>query len=80
MDKMRRRKNIRIVLAILALIPIGLLVYYFIFPHAGYCGDSIEELAYTVFGVPILLFNHWASYYPQRIEYFLWGDKGDQGY
>ena len=79
MDKMRRRKNIRIVLAILAIIPIGLLVYYFIFPHAGYSGDSIEELAYTVFGVPMLVFNFWAWYYPEMIEYFLWGDKENKG-
>ena len=75
MNKMRRKKNIRIVLAILAIIPIGLLVYNFIFPDAGYSGDSIEELAFTVFGIPILVFNYWAWYYPEMIESFLWGDK-----
>jgi hypothetical protein len=78
MDEMRRRKNIRIVLAILAVIPIGLLVYNLIFLRAGYSGDSIEELAFTVFGIPILVFNYWAWYYSEMIEHFLWVDKGDR--
>jgi hypothetical protein len=79
MDKMRRRKNIRIVLAILVSVPIGLLVYNLIFLRTRYGGDSIEEMAFTVFGIPILVFNYWAWYYAEMIEYFLWGDKRDQG-
>jgi len=78
MDKERRRKNIRIVLAVLAIIPIGWLVYNLIFLRTNYGGDSIEEMAFTVFGIPILVFNYWAWYYPEMIEYFLWGDKGHQ--
>ncbi len=79
MDKMQRRKYIRIVLAILAIIPLGLLVYHFISPQAGYGGDSLEELAYIVIGIPILVCNYWAWYCPSMIKNFLWGDKGDQG-
>jgi len=78
MNKERRRKNIRIVLAILAIIPIALLLYNLIFPQIDYGGDSIWEMAYLVFGVPILIFNFWVWAYPEIIERFLWGDKGDQ--
>jgi len=78
MDKEKRRKNIRIVLAILAIIPITLLVYNLFFLPADYGGDSIWEMAYLIFGVPILIFNYWAWAYPEIIERFLWGNKGDQ--
>ncbi len=78
MDKKRRRKNSRIALAILAIIPIGLLVYNLIFLRTSYGGDSIEELAFVVFGIPILVFNFWAWYYPEMIESFLWGDGKDK--
>jgi len=74
MDKTRRRKNIRIVLAILAMIPIVLLGQHLIFDGE----DSIQELVFLILGVPILVFNFWAWSYPGIIEFFLWGDKGDQ--
>jgi hypothetical protein len=57
MDKTRRRKNIRIVLAILAIIPIILLVYNVIFLSTDYVGDAIEEVAFMIFGMPILVVN-----------------------
>ena len=78
MEKARRRKNIRIVLAVMAIIPIALLIYNRIFLRIDYGGDSIWEMAYLIFGVPILIFNFWAWSYPEMIEFFLWGDKGDQ--
>ncbi len=78
MDKERRRKNIRIALAVMAIIPIALLVYNLIFPQTDYGGDSIWEMAYLIFGVPILIFNFWVWSYPEIIERLLWGDKGDQ--
>ena len=74
MDKTRRRKNIRIVLAILAMIPIVLLGQHLIFDNE----DSIQELVFLILGVPILVFNFWAWSYPEIIESFLWGDKDDQ--
>lgn len=79
MDKNRRRKNIRIVLAILAIIPIFLLAQHLLFNSDAYGGDSIEEMAFTVFGIPILVFNFWAWYSPEMIEHFLWGNKDDKG-
>lgn len=78
MDKTRRRKNIRIVLAILALIPIGLLGQHLIFDFDVYTGDSIQELVFLILGIPILVFNFWAWSYPEMIEFFLWGDKDKQ--
>jgi hypothetical protein len=78
MDKTRRRKNIRIVLAILAIIPIVLLVDNLFFLSASYGDDSIKEMAYMILGVPILVFNFWAWSYPEIIESFLWGDKGER--
>ena len=78
MNKERRRRNIRIVLAVMAIIPIALLVYNLIFLPTDYGGDSIWEMAYLIFGVPILIFNFWAWAYPEMIERFLCGDKGDQ--
>ena len=78
MDKERRRKNIRIILASMAIIPIVMLVYNLIFLRTDYGGDSIEEMAYLIFGVPILVLNFWAWAYPEIIEFFLWGDKKDR--
>ena len=78
MDKEKRRRNIRIVLAVMAIIPIALLVYNLIFPQTDYGGDSIGEMAYLIFGVPILILNFWAWAHPEIIELFLWGDKRDQ--
>lgn len=75
MNKERRRRNIRIVLAVMAIIPIALLVYNLIFLQTAYGGDSIWEMAYLVFGVPILVFNFWAWALPEIIEFFLWGNQ-----
>lgn len=58
--------------------PAVLLVYNLIFLRIDYGGDSIAEMAYLVFGVPILTLNFWAWSYPEIIERFLWGDQGDQ--
>jgi hypothetical protein len=78
MEKARRRKNVRIILAILAIIPIILLVQHLIFDGDVYSEDSIREMLFLILGVPILVFNFWAWYYPEMIEYFLWGNQGDQ--
>jgi len=78
MDKTRRRKNIRIVLAILAIIPIVLLFQHLIFDGDVYGEDSIQEMLFLILGVPILVFNFWAWSHPEIIEFFLWGNKGEQ--
>ena len=71
MDEKNRIKNVRIILAILAIIPIALIIYSLIFLSTSYGGDSIAEMAYTVVGIPIIVFNYWAWFYPEMIEYFL---------
>ena len=78
MDQKRRRKIIRIVLAVLAIIPIFLLIRFLFFGATISGDDSIEELIYTVIGIPILVFNFWAWYYPELIENFLWGKKNNR--
>jgi hypothetical protein len=78
MDQPRHRKTLRIVLAVLAIIPVALLVYNLIFLRTDYGGNSIEELAYLIFGVPILVLNYWAWADPEIIEVLLWGDKKKQ--
>ena len=78
MDQKRRRKIIRIVLAVLAIIPILLLIQYLFFGTNISGDDSIEEMAFTVIGIPILVFNFWAWYYPELIENFLWGNKDNR--
>ena len=78
MDQNKRRKIIRIVLAVLAIIPILLLIRYLFFGATISGDDSIEEMVFTVIGIPILVFNFWAWYYPELIENFLWGNKDNQ--
>ena len=78
MDQKRRRKIIRIVLAVLAIIPIFILAWYFFLVGDSVGGDSIEEMVFTIIGIPILIFNFWAWYYPDLIESFLWGNKDNR--
>ena len=78
MDKNSRLKTLRIILAVLAIIPIALIIYNLIFMNNYYGGDSMAEMAYTVFGIPILIFNLWAWYYPKMVAYILWGEKSDE--
>ena len=78
MEKTRRRKNVRIQLAVLAILPITLLVQHLIFEGDVHSEDSIQEMAFIILGVPILVFNFWAWSHPEIIEFFLWGNKGDQ--
>ena len=78
MEKTRRRKNVRIQLAVLAILPITLLVQHLIFDGDVYSEDSIQEMLFLILGVPILVFNFWVWSHPEIIEFFLWGNKGDQ--
>ncbi len=55
MDQQRRRKNIRIVLAVLAgVLLVNDLIYFL---RIEYGEDSIQVMAYLIFGVPILVFQ-----------------------
>ena len=68
----------RIVLAILAIIPVALLTDAIFLHPTNYGENSLGELAFLVFGVPILIFNLWAWGYPRIIEIYFFGKK-DEG-
>jgi len=69
-------KTFRIVLGILAIIPLALLADH-IFIHPDYYGeDSLQQKVYMILGVPILTFNLWAWIFPEIIEFYFFGKKG----
>ena len=44
----------------------------FSFVHSANYGEgTLDELAYSVLGIPILMFNYWAWVYPEVIGKFL---------
>ncbi len=57
-------KTFRIVLGVLALIPLALLADKILFHAAEYDEDSLRTLAFLVLGIPILILNLWAWVYP----------------
>jgi len=65
-------KTFRIVLGILAILPITLFGNHF-FIHSG--EDSLQEMIYMVPGITILILNLWAWTYPQIIEVYFFGRK-----
>ena len=65
-------KIIRIVLAILAIIPVAMIVDSMLHPsNSG--ADTLSELVYLTCGIPILIFNMWAWAHPEIIEFFFFG-------
>ena len=64
-------KALRIILGVLAIIPIGLLAYIPSIPSNVYMEDSLATLAYLACGVPILIFNLWIWGAPYTMEDFL---------
>jgi len=68
-------KTFRIVLGILTIIPIALLADKIFFRPTDYDEQSLRVLAYSVLGVPILIFNLWAWVYPEIIEFYFFGKK-----
>jgi len=71
-------KTFRIIAGILAIIPLGLLVFHLIYERSTYDPNSIVEMAYLVFGVPILIINFWAWFHPEVIEFYFFG-KANNG-
>ena len=68
-------KTFRILLVILAIIPIYLLIDSVSQP-ANYGEVTLSELAYLFFGTPISILNLWAWIEPEIFEeYFLHGKK-----
>jgi hypothetical protein len=68
-------KTLRIVLGILTIIPLGLLADKIFLRPTDYDEQSLRGLAYSVVGVPILIFNIWAWVYPEIIEFYLFGKE-----
>jgi hypothetical protein len=68
---------IRIVFGILAIFPIALLINHIFFSPAYYGEDSLAEMAYMIFGVPILIFNFWVWGATNTIEFYFFGNKDD---
>ena len=68
-------KTFRIVLGILAIIPVALLTDKLLFHLTEYDEDSLRTLAYLAFGVPILILNYWAWFVPEIIEVYFFGKK-----
>jgi len=66
-------KTIRIVLGILAIIPLALLADKMLFHITEYDEDPLKTLTYLICGVPILFFNVWAWVYPEIIEFYFLG-------
>ena len=66
-------KTFRIVLGILAIIPLALLADTFLFHITEQVRDSLEILIYLVLGIPVLILNIWAWGYPEIIEFYFFG-------
>ena len=62
-------KTFRIVLGILAIVPFILLMDNVLHP-ASYGPDSLGQLAYSVFGLPILTLNYWVWFEPTIIKFY----------
>ena len=66
-------KTFRIVVGILALLPLSLLVDNLFFHPQFYEEGSLGVLVYLLLGVPILTLNFWAWTYPEIIEFAFLG-------
>jgi hypothetical protein len=66
-------KTFRLILGILAIIPLALLADKLLFHLTEYDEDSLRTLAFMVLGVPILTLNYWAWIYPEIIEFYFFG-------
>lgn len=63
-------KKFRIVVGILAIIPVAMLVDAIFLNPASYGPGTLGELLYPIFGIPILIFNLWAWVHPEIIEFY----------
>jgi len=68
-------KAFRILLGILAIIPLLMIVDSIFLHPANYGESSLGELAYPVIGIPILIFNMWAWLDPEIIEFYFFGNN-----
>jgi hypothetical protein len=71
-----RMKTFRVVSGILAILPFALLVQQILAQPGHYGEDSLQQMAFVVLGVPILILNLWAWMYPRGTEVFALGGQG----
>jgi hypothetical protein len=74
-DYIKGMKTFRIVLGILAVIPLALLADKFFLHPIEYDEDSLKMLIFVVLGIPILIFNLWAWIYPEIIDNLFWSKE-----
>ena len=60
-------KTFRIILGILAIIPLYMIVDSLFHP-ANYGPGTLGELLFPIFGIPVLIFNLWVWLYPEIIQ------------
>jgi len=68
-------KTFRIVLGILAIIPVALVVDHIFITSDYYGEESLKEMIYMVIGIPILVLNLWAWGYLPIIQYYFRGKE-----
>ena len=68
-------KTFRIVVGVLAIVPVAMIVDAIFLHPANYGPGSLGELVYPVFGVPILILNMWAWVHSEIIEFYFFGKK-----
>lgn len=66
-------KTFRIVVGLLAIIPVAMLVDALFLHPVNHGSGSLGELLYPAIGIPILIFNMWAWVHPEIIEYYFLG-------
>ena len=68
-------KTFRIVLGVLAILPLVLLLdILFLHPERN-CDACIETYIYMFLGLPSLIFNYWAWFEPEMIEFAFLGKE-----
>jgi hypothetical protein len=60
-------KTLRVILGILAIVPLTLLTDSFLHPES-YGEGTLGELLFPIFGVPIVIFNLWVWLEPEILE------------
>ena len=68
-------KTFRSIVGILAIIPLALLIEILFFHPELNCDDCIETYIYISLGIPILIFNLWAWFEPEMIEFAFFGKE-----
>jgi len=70
-------KTFRIVVGILAIIPLYMLTNSLFLHPQNYGEGSLGELLFPAVGIPILIFNMWAWIYPEIIEFYFFSREKD---